>query len=145
LKFSPGKVSPKKEKLMTKIYLSLALLFARSLFVPPACAEFRTAKDMQKECRIALKVFNGTAEKNSENVRFTGECVGYIQGAIDASILPVSIPREGLHRVCTPDDISTVDLLQRFVAFVDANPDYTLASTAVQAMLGPDYSSCKKK
>src|SRR6266576_4568701 len=62
--------SLKKGKLMTKIYLSLGLLFACSLFVPSACAEFRTAKDMQKECRIALKVFNGTAAKSSKNVRF---------------------------------------------------------------------------
>ena len=143
--------SLKKGKLMTKIYLSLGLLFACSLFVPSACAEFRTAKDMQKACRKALKVFNGTAEKSSENVRFAGECGGYIQGAIDASLLPVSVStaREGLYRVCTPENISTVDLIQRFIAFVDANPKYTLASTAVQAMLqamlGPDYSSCKRK
>ncbi len=127
---------------MTKIYLSLGLLFACSLFVPSACAEFRTAKDMQKECRIALKVFKGTAAKSSKNVRFAGECVGYIQGASDASLLPLS--KKGLYRVCSPDNISTNDLIQRFIAFVDANPNDTLASTAVQAMLGPDYGSCKK-
>ena len=139
--------SSEEGKLMTKIYLSLILFFACTLFVPSACAEFRTAKDMQKECRIALKVFNGTAEKNSENGRFAGECVGYIQGAIDASLVPmaVSTSTEGIYRVCNPDHVSMVDMIRRFIAFVDANPNYTLASSAVQAMLGPDYGSCKKK
>src|ERR1700693_6137939 len=132
---------------MTKIFLSLGLLFACTLAVPSARAEFRTAKGMQEECRIALKVFNGTAEKSSENVRFAGECVGYIQGAIDASLLPleVSTSREGLYRVCNPDHISMLDMIRRFIAFVDANPNYTLASTALQVMFGPDYGNCKKK
>jgi uncharacterized membrane protein len=143
----PEKCPPKKEKLMTKICLSLGLLFTCFLFVPAARAEFRTAKDMQKECRIALKVLNGTADKSSENVRFAGECVGYIQGAIDASLLPAALltSTEGIYRLCNPDHVSMVDMIRRFIAFVDANPKYTLASTAVQAMLGPDYGSCKKK
>lgn len=56
--------------------------------------------------------------------------------------LPLS--KKGLYWVCSPDNISSNDLIQRFIAFVDANTNYTLASTAVQAMLGPDYGSCKK-
>ncbi len=67
---------------MTKTLLSLGLLLACCLAVPSARAEFRSAKDMQKECRVALRVLNGTAEKNFENVLFAGECVGYIQGAV---------------------------------------------------------------
>jgi hypothetical protein len=71
----------------------------------------------------------------------------YIQGAIDASLLSVEVStsREGLYRVCNPDHISMVDMIRRFIAFVDANPNYTLASAAVQAMLGSEYGSCKKK
>jgi hypothetical protein len=101
---------------------------------------------MQKECCIALKLFEGTAKNSSENVRLAGECVGYIQGAIDASLLPVEVStsREELYRVCNPDHISMVDMIRRF-AFVDANPNNTLASAAVQAMLGTEYGSCKKK
>jgi hypothetical protein len=51
---------------MTNRFLCLGLLCACCLTVPSARAEFRSAKDMQKECRVALKVMNGTAEKNSD-------------------------------------------------------------------------------
>jgi hypothetical protein len=40
------------------------------------------------------------------------------------------------------DDVSTDDLIRRFITFVDANPKYTLASTAIQMMLAERYS-CK--
>jgi Rap1a immunity proteins len=91
--------------------------------------------------RIALKVFNGTAEKSSDNVLFAGECVGYIQGAVDAS--QVLAENVSWFKVCTPDNISTLALIEQFIAFVDANPKYTLASTAVQMMLAQNYG-CKK-
>lgn len=118
---------------MPKTHLCLCLLFAWFQFAPSASAEFRTAKDMQKECRVALKVFNGTAEKTSENVLFAGECVGYIQGAVDAS--QVLAGNVSWFKVCTPDNISTLALIEQFIALVDANPKYTVASTAVQTML----------
>jgi hypothetical protein len=40
----------------------------------------------------------------------------------------------GLRRdkVCAPDSLSTQLLIQKFIAFVDANPKSILASTAVQ-------------
>jgi hypothetical protein len=117
------------------------LLMAAFLVVPAAKAEFRSAKDMQKECRVALQVMNGTAEKSFENVLFTGECTGYIQGAIDAS-QPLS-ENTTWYKVCVPNDVSTDDLIRRFITFVDANPKYTLASTAIQMMLAERYS-CKK-
>lgn len=116
------------------------LLFALVL-VPTAKAEFRSAKDMQKECRVALQVLGGTAEKNFENVLYTGECIGYIQGAIDAS-QPLA-ENTTWYKVCVPDGVSTDDLIRRFITFVDANPKYTLASTAIQMMLAERYS-CKK-
>ena len=126
---------------MTKTLLSLGLLLACCLAVPSARAEFRSAKDMHKECRVALRVLNGTAEKNFENVLFAGECVGYIQGAVDAS--QALAENVSWYKVCAPDDLSTAVLIQKFIAFVDANPKYTLASTAVQMMLAQEYG-CKK-
>jgi len=96
---------------------------------------------MQKECRVALRVLNGTAEKNFENVLFAGECVGYIQGAVDAS--QALAENVSWYKVCAPEDLSTAVLIQKFIAFVDANPKYTLASTAVQMMLAQEYG-CKK-
>lgn len=83
----------------TNILLGIGLLLMFSMTVPSAHAEFRTAKDMQKECRVALKVFNGTAEKSFENVLFAGECVGYIQGAVDAS--QVLAENVSWFKVCT--------------------------------------------
>ncbi len=126
---------------MTKTLLSLGLLLACCLAVPSARAAFRSAKDMQKECRVALRVLNGTAEKNFENVLFAGECVGYIQGAVDAS--QALAENVSWYKVCAPDDLSTAVLIQKFIAFVDANPKYTLASTAVQMMRAQEYG-CKK-
>lgn len=46
------------------------VLFFALVLVPAAKAEFRSAKDMQKECRVALQVLGGTAEKNFENVLY---------------------------------------------------------------------------
>jgi len=47
------------------------------------------------------------------------------------------------YKVCAPDNLSTAVLIQKFIAFVDAYPKYTLASTAVQMMLADEYG-CKK-
>lgn len=126
---------------MTKMILGLSLVLASFAFVPQASAEFRTAKDMQKECRIALKVMDGSAERNLENTLLAGECVGYIQGAVDAS--QALADNTTWYKVCTPDSLSTAVLIQQFIAFVDANPKFTLASTAVQMMLAQEYK-CKK-
>lgn len=126
---------------MTNRLLSLGLLCACCLIVPSARAEFRSAKDMQKECRVALTVMNGTAEKSFENILFAGECVGYIQGAVDGS--QALAENTNWYKVCTPDNLSTAVLIEQFISFVDANPKYTLASTAVQMMLAQDYG-CKK-
>jgi hypothetical protein len=49
-------------------------------------AESRSAQDMAKECRVALDVFQGHVEKTFDNALFTGECIGYIQGAGDVSL-----------------------------------------------------------
>ena len=123
-----------------KVFIGLVLL-SLALTAPVANAEFRSAKDMQKECRVALSVMSGKAEKTFENVLFTGECIGYIQGAIDAS-QPLA-ENTTWYKVCVPDDVSVDDLIRRFITFVDANPKYELASTAIQMMLAERYS-CKK-
>jgi len=122
---------------MKKTILSLGFLLFVCVVVPSASAEFRSAKDMQKECRVALKVMDGSAEKNFENILFAGECVGYIQGAVDAS--QVLAENVSWYKVCAPDNLSTGVLIQKFIPFVDANPKYTLASTAVQVMLAQEY------
>lgn len=126
---------------MTKVSRASLLLMVMFMLVSTTKAEFRSAKDIQKECRVALQVMNGTAEKNFENVLFTGECIGYIQGAIDAS-LPLA-ENTSWYKICVPDTISTNDLIRRFITFVDTNPKYTLASTAIQVMLAERYS-CKE-
>ena len=125
-----------------KTTLSL-LAFGSGLFIFPsqARAEFRTAKDMQKECRVALAVLQGTGEKSIANALLTGECIGYVQGAADAALALAE--NVSWYKVCIPDDISTQDLIQRFIAFVDANPKYTLASTAIEMMLGQAFP-CRK-
>jgi hypothetical protein len=80
------------------------------MLVPVAKAEFRSAKDMHKECRVALQVLGGTGEKNFENILYTGECMGYIQGAIDAS-QPLA-ENTAWYRVCVADNVSTDDLIR---------------------------------
>jgi hypothetical protein len=126
---------------MKEAILTLAFLMAGWLMVPCASAEFRSAKDMQNECRIALGVIQGTTPKSSDNVLLAGECVGYVQGAVDAS--QALAENVSWYKVCTPDNTSTLVLIQKFIAFVDANPKYTLASTAVQMMLAQEFP-CKK-
>ena len=91
-----------------RVGLGLSLFFVSTL-VPVAKAEFRSAKDMQKECRVALQVLGGSAEKNFENILYTGECIGYIQGAIDAS--HALKENTAWYKVCVPDDVSTDDLI----------------------------------
>ena len=119
----------------------LTLAFGFLIFPNQTRAEFRTAKDMQKECRVALAVFQGKAENNTANALLAGECIGYVQGAANAAIaLAESV---SWYKVCAPDNISTQDLIQKFIAFVDANPKYTLASTAIEMMLGQAFP-CRK-
>src|SRR5258705_523569 len=120
------------------LYLGLISAY---FIAAPARAEFRSSKDMQKECRVALKVLNGAVERTFENVLFAGECVGYIQGAVDGS--QALADNVSWFKVCAPENLSTATLIQKFIAFVDANPKYTLASTAVPIILPPEYG-CKK-
>jgi hypothetical protein len=126
---------------MKRVILCFGFFLILFVAVPQASAEFRTAKDMQKECRVALKVMDGSAERNLDNMLLAGECVGYIQGAVDASQALAENTR--WYKVCTPDNISTAELIAKFITFVDAYPKYTLASTAVQMMLVDQYK-CKK-
>lgn len=104
-------------------------------------AETRSAQDMAKECRVALDVAQGHAEKTFENTLFLGECIGYVQGAADLSLAMADNVK--WFKVCVPDNISTMTLIQKFIAFVDKNPKYTLASTAFQLMLGQEFP-CRK-
>jgi hypothetical protein len=119
---------------------AFAILFTLALCVS-ATAEFRSAKDMQKECRVALDVLHQRADQSFENVLFTGECIGYVQAAADAA--QALAENASWYKVCLPDKVSTELLIQKFIAFVDKNPKYTLASTAIQLMIAEDFP-CKK-
>jgi hypothetical protein len=126
---------------MKSILALLVLGFGFLIFPNQARAEFRTAKDMQQECRTALAVFQGKAENSTANALLAGECIGYVQGAADAAMALAE--NVTWYKVCAPDNISTQDLIQKFIAFVDANPKYTLASTAIEMMLGQAFP-CRK-
>ena len=104
-------------------------------------SETRSAQDMAKECRVALDLLQGRIEKSFENTLFAGECVGYVQGAGDVSLAMADNVK--WFKVCVPDSVSTMTLIEKFIAFVDKNPKYTLASTAFQLMLAENYP-CKK-
>jgi hypothetical protein len=96
---------------------------------------------MAKECRVALDMLQGHADKTFENALFTGECIGYIQGAGDVSLAMADNVK--WFKVCVPDNTSTMILIQKFIAFVDKNPKYTLASTAFQLMLAQEFPCSK--
>src|ERR1700719_2208543 len=82
----------------------------------PLLANTRSAQDMAKECRVALDVVQGHAEKTFENTLFTGECIGYMQGAGDASLDMAANVK--WFKVCVPDGTTTTMLIQKFIAFV---------------------------
>jgi hypothetical protein len=87
-----------------------------------------------------LDMTNGRVEKNFENTLFTGECIGYIQGASDVSLTMKD--NVDWFKVCVPENTSTMTLIEKFIAFVDTNPKYTLASTAFDMMLNKEFH-CK--
>ena len=123
--------------------IALLPIFGLLLIFPVrARAEFRSAKDMQKECKIALAVIYGTADSKSlSNAMLTGECIGFVQGVVDAS--QALAENVSWYKVCVPDNVPTQSLIEKFIAFVDANPKYTLASTAIEMMLAQAYP-CRK-
>ena len=101
-----------------------AIAFIITLSCGSAFAEFRSAKDMQKEYRVALDVLHQRADKSFENVLFTGECIGYIQAGTDAA--QSFAENVSWYKVCLPANLSTELLIQKFIAFVDKNPKYEL-------------------
>ena len=113
----------------------LVLTFASCSF-----AEMRSAQDMAKECRVALDVLQQHTEQNFDHMLFAGECIGYVQGASDVSAAMADNVK--WFKVCIHDSTSTMTLIQKFIAFVDKNPKYTLASTAFQMMLVQEFP-CK--
>lgn len=127
---------------MNKSIAMSALLLATLFLIPDsAFAEFRSAKDMQKECRVALEVLQQKVTTNFQNGFFAGECIGYVQGAVDvAQVLAENV---SWYKICTPDDVPTSVLIRKFIAFVDKYPKYTLAATAIQVMLLDEYP-CQK-
>jgi hypothetical protein len=120
-------------------WLVLAILVLA--FAPCSFAETRSAQDMAKECRVGLDLLHGHVEKSFENTLFAGECIGYVQGAGDVSLAMADDVK--WFKVCVPDSTSTMALIEKFVAFVDKNQKYTLASTAFQLMLVQEFP-CKK-
>ena len=71
---------------MEKFTRTLPLFVMLLAFVPCSFSETRSAQEMAKECRVALDLLQGRVEKSFENALFTGECIGYIQGAGDVSL-----------------------------------------------------------
>ena len=127
---------------MTRISSSVLSLTALVLALASSSfSETRSAQDMAKECRVAVDLSQGRVEKSFENALFVGECIGYIQGAGDVPLAMADNVK--WFKVCVPDSTSTTALIQKFIAFVDKNPKYTLASTAFQLMLAQEFS-CKK-
>src|SRR5882724_6623415 len=124
------------ERLARTLLLSTLILFGSRSF-----AETRSAQDMAKECRVALDVLQQHVEQNFEHTLFAGECIGYVQGATDVSLAMADNVK--WFKACVPDGTSTMTLIQKFIAFVDKNPKYTLAATAFQLMLGQEFP-CKK-
>jgi hypothetical protein len=120
----------------------LILCVLALFFLPCANAEFRSAQDMAKECRVALDLLQNHIEKSSENALLAGECIGYVQAATDGALALGE--NTSWYKVCVPDDIQTTVLIQKFIAFVDKNPKYNLASTAMTMMLASEYA-CPKK
>jgi hypothetical protein len=126
---------------MDRLAIKMVLLTSLAVVLAPySLAESRSAQDMAKECRVAVDLFQGHVEKNVENTLFAGECIGYIQGAGDVSLAMAESVK--WFKVCVPDSASTMTLIQKFVAFMDKNPKYTLASTAFQLMLAEQFP-CK--
>ena len=126
---------------MEKFTRTLPLFVMLLAFVPCSFSETRSAQEMAKECRVALDLLQGRVEKSFENALFTGECIGYIQGAGDVSLAMTDNVK--WFKVCVPDSTSTMVLIEKFIAFVDKNPKYTIASTAFQLMLGQEFP-CKR-
>ena len=126
---------------MLRLTIVLFLLPVASALTPYTFGEARSAQDMAKECRVALDLLQGRVEKSFDNTLFAGECIGYIQGAGDVSLAMAD--NVEWFKVCLPETASTKTLIQKFIAFVDKNPKYTLASTAFQLMLAEEYA-CKK-
>src|SRR5581483_3172819 len=93
-------------------------------FTPNCSAETRSAQDMAKECRVALDLLQGHVEKSFQSTLSAGECVGYVQGAEDISVAMAANVK--WFRVCIPESTSTMLLIQKYIAFVDKNPKYTL-------------------
>jgi hypothetical protein len=123
-----------------RCWLTFVLLFCG---FTSAYGEFRSSKDMQKECRVALDVLQNRADRSFENVLFTGECIGYVQAASDAAVAMAE--NVNWYKVCLPNNIQTGLLIQKFIAFVDKYPRYTLASTALQMMLAQDFPCANEK
>ena len=126
---------------MKATVLVFAGLLGVLIFACSSRADFRSAKDIQRECRLALAVLQGSAKDNSTNSLLAGECIGYVQGAVDAS--SALAENVSWYKLCAPDNLSTQLLIQKFIVFVDANPKYTLASTAIQMMLAQECP-CRK-
>ena len=118
--------------------LAIFICFA----IESCSAEFGSAQNMAAECRIALDVAANRIEHSAANNLLTGECIGYIQAGVDASL--AMSENVDWYKICIPDDASTQGMMRKFVAFVDKYPQYNLAYTSLFLMLQDEYP-CKQQ
>jgi hypothetical protein len=105
------------------VFASAALQL--SLIQGAAAAPY-TAEDMQSECEAVLSSAKATADPDAvelDNTFSTGTCWGAFLSVQQIVTLKLSGAKRTMFRVCLPEDMSLVKIIQIFDAYMKRHPE----------------------
>src|SRR5262249_38483900 len=83
-----------------------------------------TATELRDLCREYIAIFDGTAPENPIKGVKSGQCMGYILGAIDGLNLEMAagVGPKSL-KACVPKTATMDELVRIFLKFIDIHPE----------------------
>ena len=95
-----------------------------------ATAEHKTGNDLQRDCSVALKVFNNQVVTNQEDVVKMANCIGFVSGVMQASALRDTNPgnrqgqgKDAAKQFCATPDVTVEKVVRMALRRLESNPE----------------------
>jgi hypothetical protein len=100
--------------------------FLALMLLLPAFAAAETGSDLQRDCSVALKVFNNEQVSGEESIK-VGHCIGFVTGVMQTASLRNAGPgnsqsKDPLAQACAPLDIPVEQVVRMTLKRLESNP-----------------------
>jgi hypothetical protein len=100
--------------------------FLALMLLLPSFAAAETGSDLQRDCSVALKVFNNEQVTGEESIK-VGHCIGFVTGVMQTASLrnagaSNSQSKDALAQACAPLDIPVEQVVRMALKRLESNP-----------------------